>query len=81
MRKFAILVPLIALLASAIWFAIYSWNAIKGPDIPAWGYAAMWLGVVLSVLVGGGLMALVFYSSRSGYDEPPQYEVPDESKI
>jgi hypothetical protein len=30
----------------------------------------MALGVVFSLVVGIGLMALVFYSSRSGYDEP-----------
>jgi hypothetical protein len=38
----------------------------------------MWLGVVFSVVVGCGLMALVFYSSRRGYDAPPHYELPDE---
>jgi hypothetical protein len=26
-------------------------------------------GVVFSLVVGGGLMALVFYSSRHGYDD------------
>ena len=26
-------------------------------------------GVLVSLLVGGGLMALVFYSSRHGYDD------------
>jgi len=45
MRKFAIILPLIALLAIAVWFAIYSWNAIEGPAIPAGGYVAMWLGI------------------------------------
>jgi hypothetical protein len=29
----------------------------------------MWLGIVFSLVVGCGLMALVFYSSRHGYDE------------
>ncbi len=33
----------------------------------------MALGVVLSLAVGFGLMGLVFYSSRSGYDEPPVF--------
>ena len=28
------------------------------------------LGLVFSLIVGVGLMALVFYSSRTGYDEP-----------
>jgi hypothetical protein len=31
----------------------------------------MAFGSFIAVLVGGGLMALVFYSSRKGYDEPP----------
>jgi len=31
----------------------------------------MTLGVVVSLAVGFGLMALVFYSSRTGYDEAP----------
>jgi ABC-type Mn2+/Zn2+ transport system permease subunit len=34
------------------------------------GYVAMAIGVVFSVLLGVGLMVLVFYSSRAGYDEP-----------
>jgi hypothetical protein len=34
----------------------------------------LFLGGTLSVIVGGGLMWLVFYSSRHGYDEPPTQE-------
>ena len=79
MRKLFILVPLIALLVCAVWFAIHSWNAIEGPPLPAEGYAAMWLGIFFSIVVGCGLMALVFYSSRRGYDAPPHYDSsPDE---
>ena len=32
----------------------------------------MGLGIFLTLLVGGGLMALVFYGSRAGFDEPPE---------
>jgi len=39
--------------------------------VPAFGYVAMALGVLFSLIIIG-LMALVFYSSRSGYDEPPR---------
>jgi hypothetical protein len=39
-------------------------------EVPASGYVALVLGVVFSLVVGIGLMALVFYSSRKGYDEP-----------
>ena len=37
--------------------------------MPIYGYVAIAGGVLFSLLVGGGLMALVFYSSRHGYDE------------
>jgi hypothetical protein len=69
MRKLAIIVPLLALLAGTIWFAISQWEAVDFAAIPGWGYAAMALGGLFSLVVGGGLMALVFYSARHGYDE------------
>jgi hypothetical protein len=43
-------------------------------EVPASGTAMLFLGATLSVIVGGGLMWLVFYSSRHGYDEPPRQE-------
>ena len=33
------------------------------------GYAAMTLGIIFTLVVGCGLMALMFYSGRRGYDE------------
>ena len=79
-RSFFILLPLLAPLVAAVWFAIYSWNAIEGPPIPTGGYVAMWLEIVFSLIIGCGLMALVFYSSRHGYDAPPQYDPDDRTK-
>jgi hypothetical protein len=66
----ALVVALIALLAAALWYAAGAWLSLSGPPMPAVGYVAMALGVVFSLIVGCGLMALVFYSSRHGYDEP-----------
>ena len=69
MRRLLILIPLIALLAGSVWFTVYSWIAIEGPPMPPEGRLAMGLGIVFSLIVGCGLMALVFYSSRHGYDD------------
>jgi hypothetical protein len=33
------------------------------------GWLAMILGIVFTVIVGCGLMGLMFYSSRYGYDD------------
>jgi len=74
MRKLLILVPLLALLAGSVWVAIHVWTGIEGPPIPLEGKVAMGLGIFFSLVVGCGLMALVFYSSRHGYDEAAHYD-------
>ena len=69
MWKLALLIPQFALLAPALWFAGVTWEHFAGEAIPPFGWAAIVGGVLFSLLVGGGLMALVFYSNRHGYDE------------
>ena len=64
-----LVVALFALLAVSVWFAAYAWNHLGGDPVPSYGYVALAGGAVVSLLVGGGLMALVFYSSRHGYDD------------
>ncbi len=68
----AITAPLFAILGAAMWFAARAFISVTGPPMPPAGYIAMTLGIVFSVVIGCGLMALLFYSSRHGYDEPPQ---------
>ncbi len=80
MRKLALVLPLLTLLAASIWFAYHVWASDDGPPIPALGYLAMGLGILFSLVVGCGLMALVFYSSRHGYDEPARRGESNEEK-
>jgi hypothetical protein len=66
----AILV-LCLLLGAALYGAYQGWTAHSSDiEMPAWGYEFLIGGVVIGLLVGCGLMALAFYSSRRGYDEP-----------
>jgi len=69
MRKLIWFTPLFALLAAALWFAADAWVHLGGDAIPLYGWFAIGGGVFFSLLVGGGLMALVFYSHRHGYDD------------
>jgi hypothetical protein len=71
MGKSFVLIPLFALLLLAAWFAGSAWVHLgsDGDPIPFYGYVAIAGGVLFSLLIGGGLMALVFYSSRYGYDD------------
>ena len=60
-----LIVPLSLLAATGI--VIYrGWTLANGTDVPTSGYAAMVFGVIISLAVGFGLMALIFYSSRKG---------------
>jgi hypothetical protein len=44
------------------------------------GWIALILGVIFSLGVGGGLMALVFISSRRGYDDKAHLAPVDDDK-
>ncbi|SCB27540.1 hypothetical protein GA0061099_100440 [Bradyrhizobium yuanmingense] len=59
-----------ALLIAAAAMAWLGWESAPDTDVPGVGYVTLAIGVGFSLVVGAGLMALVFYSSRSGYDEP-----------
>ena len=65
----AVVAVLSAFLVVACIIGYLGWTSTD-TDVPTSGYVAMALGVIFSVVVGVGLMALVFYSSRKGYDEP-----------
>jgi hypothetical protein len=68
---------LLMLLAAGIVLAIMGWLSAAGTDVPSSGYVAMAIGILFSLVFGIGLMALLFYSSRSGYDEPARIVPPD----
>ncbi len=59
---------LAGLLVGALVYAVHGWNALAGVAISPTGWLFMVLGVVITFVVGAGLMALVFYSSRAGKD-------------
>jgi hypothetical protein len=65
---FAIIV-LLGFLIGAIVYAVQAWTAMGDVQVSPLGWIFMGLGVVVTILVGGGLMALVFYSSRHNYDQ------------
>jgi membrane protein DedA with SNARE-associated domain len=77
--SWTILIVLLSLLALTLVVVYFGWTYGKDADVPTSGYVAMAIGVIVSLAVGFGLMALVFYSSRKGYDEPPVLIVPAEA--
>ena len=45
------------------------WNDLGASEITLAGWLAMIFGVLLTLGLGIGLMALMFFSSRRGYDD------------
>ena len=65
--------------AMGISLALISLFLTFGPqwlDLSTTAMVALCLGILFSVAIGAGLMALVFVSSRSGADNLPQREDP-----
>ncbi len=69
MKAWSLAVVSALLLSAAAGVAWHLWSELDGVDIGWQGYLALGLGVLMSLIVGVGLMALVFYSARRGYDE------------
>lgn len=62
------LAAMAAMLIAAILYAVHTWDAMAGTSVSTLGWVFMALGVIVTLLVGAGLMGLVFYSSRKNYD-------------
>ena len=62
-----ILIALLALLAASTFYAVDIWSNTDAA-MSGWGWGFMVAGVVVSVALGAGLMALVFYSAKHDYD-------------
>ena len=67
-----VLAVLLGLLAWAVWTMVQMWTSVEG-SMGKHEWIAMILGIFFSCVVGFGLMGLMFFSSREGYDEPPTY--------
>jgi hypothetical protein len=66
---FAVVV-LCLLLAASAYLVYEGWTAHSGGiELPDWGLALLGVGAIFGLVIGCGLMALAFYSSRRGYDE------------
>ena len=66
-----VLVVLLGLLGLAIYIGVAGWNMgadDTGEGMSTSGYVAMTLGIVVTLALGAGLMALMYYSSKNDRD-------------
>lgn len=72
--KVLLLGALFAILAGAVAWSAWVWGSMPSTEMGANGIIALVLGILGSLVVGCGLMVLVFYSSRRGYDDRVRYD-------
>ena len=73
MKALFAIIPLLAILVLALYFMVSMWSMIPGNAMNQHGWFAMILGIIGSLVVGGGLMFLLFSSSRGGHDEAADF--------
>jgi hypothetical protein len=64
-----VLIALMAILVLTIVWAAMAWKEGDGVAMDKHGWIALGLGTFFSIVIGCGLMALMFFSSRSGHDD------------
>lgn len=53
----------------SLWYAVKVWTAMSGVHMSGFGWTFLVMGIVVTIGLGAGLMALVFYSSRHNMDQ------------
>jgi hypothetical protein len=66
MKVFLLTLSLGGILAVVMFGTLTGWDS---SSMSMHGWIALALGTTVSLALGGGLMALVFYSARKGYDD------------
>jgi hypothetical protein len=77
MGRWLVTAMLLGLVVAALWVSYDLWNMVVA-SVPSFVWLLLAIGSVLCIVLGGGLMALVFYSNRMGYDEPPALVEPSD---
>lgn len=69
MKTFLIVIALCFAIAIGLLLIPIGADLSPTAGLGAHGWTALILGVVLSTVIGGGLMALSFHSAKSGHDD------------
>lgn len=64
-----IVAVVVVFVVALIAIAVYAWQTLGASEMSVHGYIALALGIIGTAGLGIGLMTLVFYSNRYGYDD------------
>lgn len=69
MKKILIIAASFLIIGAVLYWGVSVLITLQGVTLGFHGKLAMGLGVVFTMAVGFGLMALLFYSNKHGHDE------------
>jgi hypothetical protein len=67
-------------IAGLLALGVYTWLSLGAVEMSTNGYIALVLGTIGTLALGGGLMTLVFYSQRHGYDDAAAGNTPEDEQ-
>lgn len=67
-RGLLLLLPACLLLGLAVYAAWVGWGAAEGVTVSWHGYLALGLGILVTLVLTAGLVALILFSHARGYD-------------
>jgi hypothetical protein len=68
-RRRALVSAGLLIVAALVFIGFYAWFSFGGTAMTPSGYIALVLGSIGTIALAVGLMSLVFFSNRYGYDE------------
>lgn len=75
----AFLIAIMTIFVGLTFYAmVIGWNSAGDVEMSGLVIGMMVGGILLAIVIGCGLMALLFYSARRGYDEPARQMRKDE---
>jgi hypothetical protein len=75
----ALLIAVMTVFVGLTFYAVViGWNSAGDVEMSGLVIGSMVGGILLAIIIGCGLMALLFYSSRRGFDEPARQMRKDE---
>ena len=75
MKKKIITFTFLTALLVVSFFSIKFWNKLDFIEISTNGLLAIFICAIVSFVIGSGLMALSFFSSRFGYDDKVDHDL------
>ena len=68
-KRRSVTIAIVVVLACFAGVGVYAWWTLRGSELSGVGAVVLGVGILVTLGLGVGLMSLVYYSNRAGYDD------------